>query len=95
VHIIIFFIFTQQRSEGRTEFYSLHFGNTGSFPKSHALMSLQPFTEIDNNNLKRWLQKSMDIQWDYKNLVKRKGRLEKLHLQGGMPLNATLQNLAQ
>jgi len=58
-------------------------------------MSLQPFTEIDNNNLKRWLQKSMDIQWDYKNLVKRKGRLEKLHLQGGMPLNATLQNLAQ
>jgi hypothetical protein len=28
VHIIIFFTFTQQRLAGRTEFYSLHFGNT-------------------------------------------------------------------
>jgi uncharacterized zinc-type alcohol dehydrogenase-like protein len=28
VHIIIFFIFTQLRSAGRTEFYYLHFGNT-------------------------------------------------------------------
>lgn len=37
--------------------------------------------EINTHDLKRWLQKSMDIQWDYKNLVKRKGRLEKLHKQ--------------
>ncbi len=28
--------------------------------------------------LKRWLKKSRSIQWDYKNLVKRKGRLERL-----------------
>lgn len=34
--------------------------------------------EIDVNNLKRWLKKSSEIQWDYKNLVKRKGRLERL-----------------
>ncbi|NJL96505.1 DUF2200 family protein [Candidatus Gracilibacteria bacterium] len=34
--------------------------------------------EIDENDLKRWLQKSIEIQWDYKNIVKRKGKLEKL-----------------
>ncbi|PYS89851.1 MAG: hypothetical protein DMF62_06255 [Acidobacteria bacterium] len=36
------------------------------------------FSEIDTKALKRWLRKSKDIQWDYKNLVKRKGRLERL-----------------
>lgn len=35
-------------------------------------------SEIDSNDLIRWLKKSREIQWDYKNLVKRKGRLEKL-----------------
>ncbi|RYD97293.1 MAG: DUF1801 domain-containing protein [Sphingobacteriales bacterium] len=34
--------------------------------------------EIDQQDLKRWLEKSINIQWDYKNLVKRKGRLERL-----------------
>lgn len=34
--------------------------------------------EINSNDLKRWLQKSRDIQWDYKNIVKRKGILERL-----------------
>ncbi len=35
-------------------------------------------TEIDVNELARWLEKSKEIQWDYKNLVKRKGVLERL-----------------
>ncbi len=35
-------------------------------------------SEIDKKILKRWLKKSRDIQWDYKNLVKRKGILERL-----------------
>src|SRR5690606_20270636 len=35
-------------------------------------------SEIDKNGLQRWLKKSRDIQWDYKNIVKRKGRLERL-----------------
>ncbi len=35
-------------------------------------------TEIDTSKLKRWLQKSRAIQWDYKNIVKRKGCLERL-----------------
>ena len=34
--------------------------------------------EIDENALLKWLQKGVAIQWDYKNIVKRKGRLERL-----------------
>ena len=34
--------------------------------------------QINLTDLKRWLKKSRDIQWDYKNIVKRKGRLERL-----------------
>jgi hypothetical protein len=35
-------------------------------------------SEIKVESLKRWLKKSIDIQWDYKNIVKRKGQLERL-----------------
>lgn len=34
--------------------------------------------QINTKDLKRWLKKSRDIQWDYKNIVKRKGQLERL-----------------
>ena len=34
--------------------------------------------EIDLRSLRRWLEKAREIQWDYRNLVKRKGRLERL-----------------
>lgn len=34
--------------------------------------------EINTKDLKRWLKKSREIQWDYKNIIKRKGVLEKL-----------------
>ena len=34
--------------------------------------------DIKVNNLKRWLQKAKDIQWDYINIIKRKGVLERL-----------------
>jgi hypothetical protein len=34
--------------------------------------------EINLNDLKSWLKKSINIQWDYKNIVKRKGLLERL-----------------
>ena len=36
------------------------------------------YEQINTTDLKRWLKKSREIQWDYKNLVKRKGQLEKL-----------------
>jgi uncharacterized protein YdhG (YjbR/CyaY superfamily) len=34
--------------------------------------------EINTEELKRWLEKAKEIQWDYKNIVKRKGKLERL-----------------
>ncbi|UUV21137.1 DUF1801 domain-containing protein [Paenimyroides aestuarii] len=34
--------------------------------------------EIIAADLERWLEKSINIQWDYKNIVKRKGVLVKL-----------------
>jgi hypothetical protein len=34
--------------------------------------------EIETGELTRWLHKSREIQWDYKNLIKRKGELVKL-----------------
>ncbi|HMQ70419.1 MAG TPA: DUF1801 domain-containing protein [Ignavibacteria bacterium] len=34
--------------------------------------------QINKKDLKRWLKKSGDIQWDYKNIVKRKGVLLRL-----------------
>lgn len=35
-------------------------------------------SQINAKDLQRWLKKSKTIQWDYKNIVKRKGRLERL-----------------
>ncbi len=39
------------------------------------------YTSLDQLNiehLKRWLAKAREIQWDYKNVARRKGRLERL-----------------
>lgn len=35
--------------------------------------------QIDNTDVIRWLKKAKEIQWDYKNVVKRKGVLEKIN----------------
>ncbi len=34
--------------------------------------------EVNVENLARWLAKARDIQWDYKNIVRRKGKLVRL-----------------
>ena len=34
--------------------------------------------DVDPKLLKRWLAESREVQWDYKNIVKRKGKLERL-----------------
>lgn len=34
--------------------------------------------QINLNDFDRWLEKARGIQWDYKNIVKRKGKLERL-----------------
>jgi hypothetical protein len=36
-------------------------------------------SDIDTLALERWLTRAKEIQWDYKNIVKRKGKLERLH----------------
>lgn len=35
-------------------------------------------SQINTDDLARWLKKSQEIQWDYKNIVKRRGVLERL-----------------
>jgi hypothetical protein len=34
--------------------------------------------QVNRKDLQRWLGKARDIQWDYRTLVRRKGRLERL-----------------
>lgn len=48
----------------------------GSFKAAEARYT--DVEQIDTGLLKRWLEKSAKIQWDYKNIVKRKGVLERL-----------------
>jgi len=48
----------------------------GSFKASE--MRYTSAEQIKVKDLKRWLKKSKEIQWDYKNLIKRKGVLERL-----------------
>jgi len=48
----------------------------GSFRAAEARYT--DVAQVDTKDLKRWLEKSKKIQWDYKNIVKRKGVLERL-----------------
>jgi hypothetical protein len=48
----------------------------GSFKAAEARYTAAD--QIDTKKLQRWLAKARDIQWDYKNLIRRKGRLERL-----------------
>ncbi|MFD2036181.1 DUF1801 domain-containing protein [Belliella marina] len=49
---------------------------TGKF--KDASIFYNSIEEVNENDLKRWVSKAREIQWDYKNLIKRKGKLEKL-----------------
>jgi hypothetical protein len=48
----------------------------GSFKAAEARYTSDD--QISAKDLTRWLKKSIEIQWDYKNIVKRKGKLERL-----------------
>jgi len=48
----------------------------GSFKAAEARFNHPSDIKLDD--LRRWLKKSEDIQWDYKNIVKRRGVLERL-----------------
>jgi hypothetical protein len=49
---------------------------TGKF--EDASMFYTSVEQINKKDLTRWFKKSRDIQWDYKNIVKRKGKLIRL-----------------
>lgn len=38
----------------------------------------QRVSDVKKSILRRWLKKSQEIQWDYRNIVRRKGRLERI-----------------
>lgn len=48
----------------------------GSFKAAEARFTA--VDQVDTKLLERWLAQARDVQWDYKNLVKRKGKLERL-----------------
>ncbi len=50
--------------------------NEGSFKAAE--MRYTSAERVNTKDLKRWLKKSAAIQWDYKNIIKRKGVLERL-----------------
>lgn len=50
--------------------------NEGSFKAAEARYTA--VNQVRTADLKRWLGKARKIQWDYKNIVRRKGRLVRL-----------------
>ena len=50
--------------------------NEGSFKAAETRFTA--VDQVDTGKLARWLTEARDIPWDYKNLVSRKGRLERL-----------------
>lgn len=50
----------------------------GSGKFKDASITFTKSSEVDKNEIGRWLTLSEQIQWDYKNIVKRKGKLERL-----------------
>jgi hypothetical protein len=50
--------------------------NEGSFKAAEVRYT--DVKQVNKKDLARWLKKGIEVQWDYKNIVKRKGKLEKL-----------------
>jgi hypothetical protein len=57
------------------------FGEPGLQPEGSFKAAEARYTDVDQVDttaLQRWLGMARDIQWDYKNIVKRRGKLERL-----------------
>jgi hypothetical protein len=57
------------------------FDEAGLSPEGKFKAAEKRYTSVDQvetAELRSWLSKARDIQWDYKNIVRRKGRLERL-----------------
>lgn len=75
--------YSKQKPGIRLMFWSgAHFEEEGLIVREGKFKDASVFynstTEIDVKALNRWLKKSRDIQWDYKNIVKNRGKLDRL-----------------
>ncbi len=75
--------YSRQKAGIRLMFWSgADFGEEGLNVRGEKFRDASVFynaaSDIGAGDLQRWLEKSRDIQWDYKNIVKRKGVLERL-----------------
>ena len=75
--------YSRQKAGLRLMFWSgADFGEEGLDVRDEKFKDASVFftrmEDIDQEALRRWLQRSREVQWDYKNLVKCKGRLERL-----------------
>lgn len=75
--------FSKQKAGIRLMFWSgMDFEESGLIVKGGKFKDASIFyntvSEINEEDLSRWLKKSRDIQWDYKNIVKKKGKLDRL-----------------
>ncbi|MCA9386746.1 DUF1801 domain-containing protein [Candidatus Dojkabacteria bacterium] len=75
--------YSKQKEHVRLLFWSgMDFGEadlkpgSGKFKDAH--IDYIDADQINEADIKRWLKKSEEIQWDYKNIVKRKGELLRL-----------------
>ena len=50
--------------------------NEGSFKAAEVRYTA--VSQVDRDALARWLSKSREIQWDYKNIVRKRGKLDRL-----------------
>ena len=57
-------------------FEEAELSNEGKFKAAE--MRYTAADQVNKTDLERWLKKARDVQWDYKNIVKRKGKLERL-----------------
>lgn len=75
--------YSKQKAGIRLMFWSgMDFEESGLIVKGGKFKDASIFynavDEIIAEDLSRWLKKSRNIQWDYKNIVKKKGKLDRL-----------------
>ena len=76
--------YSKQKQGIRLMFWSgADFGEVGLDVRGEkfkdASIFLNHVSEVSISDLRRWVKKGIAVQWDYKNVAKRKGRLERLH----------------
>jgi hypothetical protein len=75
--------YSRQKAGIRLMFWSgADFGEAGLTPGTGKFKDASAFynsvDEVSEDDLERWLEKSREIQWDYKNIYKTRGELRRL-----------------